>query len=202
MSHSAAAMKHIDCARYLSAVLHRQGPSHRHAFVGVSTDSRTIVEGQLFVALSGESFDGHDYVVAAQKRGAAAALVSRKVEVDIPQLIVGDTMWAYGQLAQYWRSRFSLPIIAITGSNGKTTVKEMLRSILVAYIGGKECVLATEGNLNNNIGVPQMLLRLNRQHQVAVIEMGMNHLNEIDYLTRLVVPNVALIIMAGTGAHW
>ncbi len=209
---SNANMRLSDCARLLSARLHvglntnlqtqaiSPNTSTGEAFHGVSSDSRTIGEGEMFVALKGEHFDGHDYVSNVAARGAAAALVSRVVDVAIPQIVVGDTMWAYGQLAQYWRSRFTIPTIALTGSNGKTTVKEMLRAILIAHTNDSTQVLATEGNLNNNIGVPQMLLRLHEQHRYAVFEMGMNHLNEIDYLTRLVVPDVALINMAGT-AH-
>jgi UDP-N-acetylmuramoyl-tripeptide--D-alanyl-D-alanine ligase len=189
-----------DCARALSATLHLSNASTGAAFEGISTDSRSLARGQLFVALKGENFDGHEYVAGALARGAVGAIVSRQLDIAIPQIVVGDTMWAYGQLAQHWRSRFSLPTIALTGSNGKTTVKEMLRAILVAHVGDANAILATEGNLNNNIGVPQMMLRLNTQHRMAVFEMGMNHLNEIDYLTRLVVPDVALIIMAGT-AH-
>jgi UDP-N-acetylmuramoyl-tripeptide--D-alanyl-D-alanine ligase len=189
-----------DCARALSATLHLPNASTGAAFEGISTDSRSLARGQLFLALKGENFDGHEYVAGALTRGASAAIVSRRLDIAIPQIVVGDTMWAYGQLAQHWRSRFSLPMIALTGSNGKTTVKEMLRAILIAHVGDANSILATEGNLNNNIGVPQMMLRLHAQHRMAVFEMGMNHLNEIDYLTRLVVPDVALIIMAGT-AH-
>lgn len=168
--------------------------------VGVSTDSRSIAEGELFVALTGENFDAHNFLAQVKARGAIAAVVSRRVDVEIPQLVVGDTMLALGVIAQYWRSRFTLPILALTGSNGKTTVKEMLRSILIAHLGDEQRLLATEGNLNNNIGVPQMLLRLRATHQLAVLEMGMNHLLEIDYLTRLAAPDVAIINMAGT-AH-
>ncbi len=200
LSSSVMSMSLHDCARKLGAQLYAPNTTIHAVFGGVSTDSRSIGDKQLFVALQGEYFDGHDYVAAVADRGAAAAVVSRKVAHAIPQLIVGDTMWAYGQLAQYWRSHFCLPTIGITGSNGKTTVKEMLRAILAAHLGDTDAVLATEGNLNNNIGVPQMMLRLQPQHRMAVFEMGMNHLNEIDYLTRLVMPDVALIIMAGT-AH-
>jgi UDP-N-acetylmuramoyl-tripeptide--D-alanyl-D-alanine ligase len=195
---SGAAMTIENCARTLGAQLHTKNIST--SFAGVSTDSRSIGPNELFVALKGPTFDGHEYLEQVRQRGAAAALVSRLMPTDLAQIVVGDTMLAYGALAQYWRSRFTLPIIALTGSNGKTTVKEMLRSIMVKHVGGTDGVLATEGNLNNNIGLPHMLLRLDRHHRAAVLEMGMNHLWEIDYLTRLAMPDVALVIMAGT-AH-
>ena len=170
-------------------------------FTGVSTDSRSVNTGELFVALTGENFDGHTFVARAAERGAAAALVSRIVaDVAIPQLLVADTRLALGRLAQAWRRRFSLPVLALTGSNGKTTVKEMLRAIVSTHLGDTDAVLATEGNLNNDIGVPQMLLRLNANHKMAIFELGMNHLGEIAYLTSLVEPAVALVNMAGT-AH-
>ncbi len=197
---SPATMTLLDCARHLGARLFLPSAGVASAFRGVSTDSRSISPGELFVALAGENFDGHQYTGQAQQRGAAAAMVETIQDVPIAQLVVGDAMWAYGQLAQRWRSRFSLPVIALTGSNGKTTVKEMLRAILVAHCGLQSQVLATEGNLNNNIGVPQTMLHLGAEHRWAVFEMGMNHLGEIDYLTRLVVPDVTLVIMAGT-AH-
>jgi UDP-N-acetylmuramoyl-tripeptide--D-alanyl-D-alanine ligase len=196
--HRGATMRVADCARRLSATLVGAPPDL--GFQGVATDSRSIAANELFVALVGTNFDGHAYLEQALARGAAAAVVSTRCETALPQIVVGDTLWAYGQLAQFWRSQFCLPTIALTGSNGKTTVKEMLRSICTAHVGDANNVLATEGNLNNAIGVPQMMLRLASQHQMAVFEMGMNHLHEIDYLTRLVVPDVALIIMAGT-AH-
>lgn len=162
---------------------------------GVSIDTRSIVPGDLFVALAGERFDGHDYVPQAIGRGAAAALVSRRVgsEREIPQVLVKDTKAALGLLGAAWRARFSLPVVALTGSNGKTTVKEMLASILAAYCGGRADVLATVGNLNNDIGVPLMLLRLRDHHRYGVFEMGMNHPGEIDYLSRLASPGVALV---------
>jgi UDP-N-acetylmuramoyl-tripeptide--D-alanyl-D-alanine ligase len=169
-------------------------------FTGVSTDSRSARAGELFVALKGDNFDGHAFFDAAQARGAVAALVSQPVASRLPQIVVGDTTLALGRLAQFWRSRFTLPTLALTGSNGKTTVKEMLRSILAAHTGEVTKVLATEGNLNNHIGVPLMMLKLTPEHRYAVFEMGMNHRHEIDYLTRLVTPDVALIIGAGT-AH-
>jgi UDP-N-acetylmuramoyl-tripeptide--D-alanyl-D-alanine ligase len=173
-------------------------------FIGVSIDSRTVAKGELFIAIKGENFDGHEYVEKAFACGASAALVSHEVATTsmMPQIVVGDTILAMGRLAQFWRSQFSIPIVALTGSNGKTTVKEMLRSILLAHVGSheSETILATAGNLNNHIGVPLMMMRLNHAHRYAVFEMGMNHLGEIDYLTRLVSPDVALVIMAGT-AH-
>jgi len=167
----------------------------RAAFSGVSTDSRTIEPGDLFVALRGANFDGHDYVPQAIGRGAAAALVSRRVgsEREIPQVLVKDTRAALGQLAAAWRARFALPVVALTGSNGKTTVKDMLASVLAMHCGGRDEVLATEGNLNNDIGLPLMLLRLRERHRYAVLEMGMNHPGEIEYLSRIASPGVALV---------
>ena len=168
-------------------------------FSGVTTDSRRVSAGDLFVALSGERFDGNQFVAEAAGRGAVAALTSRRVEADIPlpQVVVANTRSALGRLATHWRNRFALPVVALTGSNGKTTVKEMLASILAAHCDGREAVLATEGNLNNDIGVPLTLIRLRDSHRYAVIEMGMNHAGEIDYLTRIARPAVAVV----TNAH-
>jgi UDP-N-acetylmuramoyl-tripeptide--D-alanyl-D-alanine ligase len=164
----------------------------RGGFTGVSTDSRTLKEGALFVALSGDRFDGHDYVVRAFERGAAAALVERRIDVDGPQLVVADSKRAFGVAAGVWRSRFSLPVIAVAGSNGKTTVTQMIAAILAAAYGEKNR-LATHGNLNNDIGVPLMLWQLAKQHRAAVFEVGMNHPGEIAYLAQLVQPTVALV---------
>ena len=167
----------------------------RVAFSGVTTDSRAVNPGELFVALVGENHDGHDFVAQAIGRGAVAALVSRRVGAagEVPQVVVEDTRRGLGRLAAAWRQRFALPVLALTGSNGKTTVKEMLASILAAHCGGRDAVLATEGNLNNDIGLPLMLLRLRERHRYGVFEMGMNHAGEIDYLTRLAAPGVALV---------
>ena len=193
-------MRLIEITRLLNASQHGVSAGDR-LLTGVSTDSRSINPGELFVALAGENFDGHTFVTRAAERGATAALVSGVIaDAALPQILVADTRVALGHLAQGWRQRFHIPMLALTGSNGKTTVKEMLRAILVAHLGNPDAVLATDGNLNNDIGVPQMMLRLNANHQVAIFEMGMNHLGEIDYLTRLVEPDVALVIMAGT-AH-
>ncbi|HYC35079.1 MAG TPA: UDP-N-acetylmuramoyl-tripeptide--D-alanyl-D-alanine ligase [Usitatibacter sp.] len=160
---------------------------------GVATDTRAIAAGELFVALKGERFDGHAYVEEAARRGAAAALVSTRVAHALPQVVVADTRLALGRLAAHWRSRYALPLVALTGSNGKTTVKEMIAAILAAHCGSRDEVLATEGNLNNDIGMPLTLLRLREHHRYAVIEMGMNHEGEIDYLTRIAEPTVALV---------
>ena len=189
-------------------ILGDQGKDVR--FTAVSTDTRRLQPGDLYVALRGEHFDGADFIAQAQAAGAVAALInidriedqgSRiEQETNIPLLVVEDTKLALGQLAAYWRSQFDIPLVAITGSNGKTTVKEMLASILRTAAGSCDAVLATKGNLNNDIGMPLTLLQLNAQHHYAVIEMGMNHPGEIDYLTRIACPQVALINNA-SGAH-
>ena len=163
------------------------------AFKTVSTDSRCLPAGALFVALSGPNFDGHAFVAAARGRGAVAALVSRWIDDPLPQLRVADTRRALGQLAAAWRSRFTGSLIALTGSNGKTTLKEMIAAILRR----RGPTLATEGNLNNEIGVPLTLLRLTGEHAYAVIEMGANHPGEIAELTQRARPDVAIINNAG-----
>jgi UDP-N-acetylmuramoyl-tripeptide--D-alanyl-D-alanine ligase len=171
-------------------------------FVSVSTDSRKIGAGELFVALAGENFDGHAFVADVMDRGAAAAMVAtawaERHGANLPLLAVPDTRLGLGALAAAWRARFSIPLIGITGSNGKTTVKEMCAAILREQArregyDGELTVLATVGNLNNDIGLPQMLLRLSIAHRAAVIEMGMNHAGEIAYLTRLARPTIALV---------
>jgi UDP-N-acetylmuramoyl-tripeptide--D-alanyl-D-alanine ligase len=164
------------------------------AFERVSTDSRSVRTGDLFIALKGERFDGHEYVPRAEQQGAVASVVSRELEsARQPQVVVEDTRLALGRLAAHWRGKFSLPVVGLTGSNGKTTVKEMIAAILATYVGARDPVLATEGNLNNDIGMPLTLLALRGKHRYAVIEMGMNHAGEIDYLTRLAHPTVALV---------
>ncbi len=163
----------------------------------VGSDSRNIVKNQLFVGIKGENFDGNRFAVEALKQGAAAALVSDAKTQASSAVLVKDTRLALGQLAAHWRAQFTIPLIAVTGSNGKTTVKDMLVAILNA---ANKSVLATQGNFNNDIGMPITLLKLHKQHDVAVIEMGMSHLGEIDYLTRIARPMVAVITNAGT-AH-
>ncbi len=165
------------------------------AIGAVCTDSRNIVPGCLFVAIAGERFDGHDFVAAAFAAGAAGALVntSRAQGLPLPRVVVDDTVVALGRAAAVWRDQFELPVLALTGSNGKTTVKEMLAAICRAATSDAGAVLATEGNFNNQIGLPLTLLRLTASHRYAVIEMGMNHPGEIRYLSGLTSPTVALI---------
>lgn len=169
------------------------------AFSAVSTDSRAIQPGQLFIALAGPRFDGHDYLADVASKGAVAALVEREVAgAPLPQLLVIDTRVALGQLGALNRQAFQAPVVAITGSSGKTTVKEMLASILREGLQGP--VLATRGNLNNDLGAPLTLLELAPEHVAAVIELGANHVGEIAYTVGLTQPQVALINNAGT-AH-
>lgn len=170
-------------------------------FKGISIDTRTLQPGNLFVAVPGEKFDGHDFVEEARKKGAVAALVSRKVDSSLVQLQVPDATLALGKIATNWRNQFKLPIVAVTGSNGKTTLKNMIASIFTAACHGNDTdVLATQGNLNNHWGLPLTLSRLGVHHKYAVIEMGMNHPGEIDYLTNLTRPSVAVITNAAA-AH-
>ncbi len=155
----------------------------------VTTDTRQVPESALFVALVGERFDAHDFAQQAQENGAQALLVERELDVSLPQLVVADTKLALGQLGAWVHQQCGTPTVAITGSCGKTTVKEMVANILAA----KGQVLFTAGNFNNDIGVPLTLLRSTKQDDYAVIELGANHIGEIAYTTELVKPNVALV---------
>lgn len=179
-----------EAARMINGTLQGQDVT----FTGVSTDTRTIQPGDLFIALKGERFDGHLFLRQAAEKGAVAAMVSDASAFadDMPGILVADTRLGLGELAAYWRSWFDIPLIAVTGSNGKTTVKEMIASILSAA-AGRENVLATQGNLNNDIGMPLTLLKLRSNHRYAVIEMGMNHPGEISYLSAIAQPDVAII---------
>ena len=165
------------------------------AFTSVSTDTRSLQPDALFVALQGPNFDGHRFLGAARDRGAAGALVSTAQQTDLATIRVPDTRQALGQLAAGWRQQHQIPLVAVTGSNGKTTVKEMIAAIL----GQRSRVLATQGNLNNDIGLPLTLLRL-RDEPFAVLEMGANHPGEIAYLSGIARPDVAVITNAGA-AH-
>ena len=181
----------------LATILNSRCSGQDVTFTSVTTDSRNIEAGTLFVALRGDRFDGHEFVTQALRDGAVAAMVEEGVDLshDINSdslLHVTDTRRALGALARHWRSRFDIPVIGVSGSNGKTTVKEMIAAILRAHYG-QEQVLATTGNLNNDIGVPLTLLRLRPTHQAAVIELGINHPGETDLLAGYARPTVALI---------
>jgi len=181
-------------------------------FNAVSKDTRTLAAGDLYIAIKGENFDGHEFVSQAKTAGAVAAMVSEVQPVELPQLCVDDTRSALGKLASHWAKHWQIQakeiddkkivvrkMIGITGSNGKTTVKGMCGSIFSQAVGD-ECVLMTPGNLNNDIGMPLTLLSLRDQHCYAVIEMGANHVGEIDYLSSLACPDIAIVTNAGS-AH-
>ncbi len=167
-------------------------------FESVSTDTRTLTAGQLFFALRGERFDAAAFVADAALRGAAGAVVERFTATSLPQVQVPDTRLALGQLAQKWRQKFAIPMIGITGSNGKTTVKELTTAIMRAVFAeaGDDAVLATRGNLNNDVGLPLTLLSLRHNHRSAVIEMGASHPGEIAVLANIAAVNVAIITNA------
>jgi UDP-N-acetylmuramoyl-tripeptide--D-alanyl-D-alanine ligase len=163
----------------------------------VHTDTRSLMPGDLFVALKGDRFDGNDYLQEAKAKGAVAALCqgdgaqAALKSADLPGLVVSDSKRALGALSAGWRAQFKLPLIAVTGSNGKTTVTQMIAAIL--HVFKPQAMLATQGNFNNDIGVPLTLLRLNAQHEVAVVELGMNHPGEIKALADMARPTVALV---------
>ena len=162
-------------------------------FDRVSTDSRTAGPGDLFIAIKGDRFDAHNFLPQVAQRGIAAVLVTRTPDdFAVPAIKVKDTRVALGALAHGWRKRFTIPLIAVTGSNGKTTVKEMIASILAAAVG-ENARLATAGNFNNDIGLPLTLFRLNETHKLAVIELGMNHPGETETLGKIAAPTVAVV---------
>ncbi len=162
----------------------------------VSIDTRAIKPGQLYVAIKGQNFDGNDFVDVAVQAGAVAAVVHQGITATVPHIIVGDTRLALAQIAGVWRDKAAVPVVGITGSNGKTTVKEMVAAILSV----NAATLYTQGNLNNDIGVPLTLLRLNGDHRYAVIEMGANHPGEIAYTSQYAKADVAIITNVGS-AH-
>ncbi|MDP3670331.1 MAG: UDP-N-acetylmuramoyl-tripeptide--D-alanyl-D-alanine ligase [Telluria sp.] len=167
--------------------------THNALFEGVSTDSRTAPAGSLFVALRGEHFDAHDFLPQVAAKGVAAVVAERLPPGwTLPAIVVPDTLAALGHIANFWRSQFEIPVIGVTGSNGKTTVKEMIAAILAAGYGESGC-LATRGNLNNEIGVPLTLFRLDPAHRAAVIELGMNHPGEIARLGAIAAPTIGLV---------
>jgi len=170
----------------------------RRSVMGIATDSRSIKPGEIFVALVGENFDGHSFVDTAISQGAIAFIVSRQLDItqDIPQFIVTDTLKAYQQIAHWWRDRFSIPVIGITGSVGKTSTKELIAAVLNTQ--GK--VLKTQGNFNNEIGVPKTLLEISSEDKYAVIEMAMRGKGEIALLADIARPTIGIITNVGT-AH-
>jgi UDP-N-acetylmuramoyl-tripeptide--D-alanyl-D-alanine ligase len=182
------------------SLLPENGQAAKVHFSGICTDTRELKADQLFVALTGPNFDGHEFVAQAGEKGAVAAIVSRALSIDevndFPQIRVADTQLAFAQLAANWRAQFDIPVVAITGSNGKTTVKE----ILAAILSQRGEVLATQANFNNEIGVPRTLLRITEKHVAAVVEEGASHPGDIAYLTKFVQPTVALVTNAA-GAH-
>ena len=164
-----------------------------HTFNGVSIDTRTLRQGELFIALQGPNFDGCDYVGQARDKGAAGAVVPRFVDTDLAQIAVGDSRRALGELGAAWRKQLSPVVVGVTGSNGKTTLKELTAACLATAAP----TLATHGNLNNDIGMPLMLTRIEDRHRYAVLEMGANHAGEIAYLTALAKPDIVVITNAG-----
>ncbi|KTF15177.1 UDP-N-acetylmuramoyl-tripeptide--D-alanyl-D-alanine ligase [Pseudoalteromonas sp. H105] len=174
---------------WLANVLATQSPSDNKTITNINTDTRTLCDGEVFLALQGPNFDGHKFVAQAKSKGAIGVIVHRKVDVDIPQFLVSDTRLALGQIGAAVMANVAPKTIAITGSVGKTTVKEMCAAILCGH--GE--VLATKGNFNNDIGVPLTLLRLEPQHQYAVIELGANHIGEIAYTAAMTKPDVAVV---------
>jgi len=175
-------------AQFVDGTLHGDDVSFR----GVSTDTRSLQPGELFVALEGPNFDGAAFLEQAAAQRAAGAVVAHSVASKLPMIVVDDTMKALGELASGWRKQMAATVIGITGSNGKTTLKELLASCLSI----SDQTLATHGNLNNEIGLPLMLLRMSAQDRYAVIEMGANHPGEIAYLTSLAVPKIVAITNA------
>ncbi|MCX5834153.1 MAG: UDP-N-acetylmuramoyl-tripeptide--D-alanyl-D-alanine ligase [Deltaproteobacteria bacterium] len=179
-------------------------PGHREGkFLGVSTDSRHITKGNLFVALVGERFDGHDFLKTAVAAGASGVVIQRdrkekvnSLPADVTVLRVEDTLKALGDIARYWRMKFKVPVVAITGSSGKTTTKEMVATVL----GQTKTVLKNEGNLNNLIGLPLTLFKLHDRHEAVVLEMGTNRRGEIRRLTEIAEPDIGIITNVGT-AH-
>ena len=191
-------MKLSDCAQSVQGQL--EGVDLEIS--SISIDTRSIKQGDLYIAIKGTNFDGHAFVEQAEQAGASAVIVHKGVDSTVPRIVVEDTRIALAELAGAWRGRLSslennnLSVVGVTGSNGKTTVKEMIAAILAVNAP----VLFTQGNLNNDIGVPLTLFRLNEQHRYAVIEMGANHPQEIAYTSQYAQANVVVITNAGA-AH-
>ena len=181
-------------ARFVGATLHvPEGMSGDVGFTGLTRDSRQVAAGNLYAALIGERVDGHEFLADAAAAGAAAALVTRPVDAPLVQLIVADVVRAMGTLARRWRASLPVRVVAVTGSNGKTTVKTMIAAIL----GRVAPTLATHGNYNNEIGVPLTLAELSDRHRFAVVEMGCGQPGDIAYLAGLAEPEVGVVTNAG-----
>jgi len=183
----------LECAMLEGGAPQTSSTFSNIVFTGITTDSRQVTPGMLFAALPGETFDGHDYIQVAMERGAVAALVCREVETELPLLKVVDVLEALGTLAGFWRLQNTAKVVGITGSNGKTTVKEMVASVL--RLNG--AVLATKGNFNNELGLPLTLFQLDESHDYAVIEMGASNPGDIAYLAGIARPLVGLITNIG-----
>jgi len=184
----------------VAAVLNGDIVGHEVVLNGISINTRDDCTGRLFVALKGENFDAHEYVDQAERAGALALVLERNVESTLPSIVVDDTHQALKVLASWWRSQFVIPVIGITGSVGKTSVKEMLACIFAQAFAQTGEGIVTHGNLNNEIGVPLTLMRLLPKHHYAIVEMGMNHAGEISRITNMAKPTVALVNNAGA-AH-
>ncbi|MGD1921889.1 MAG: UDP-N-acetylmuramoyl-tripeptide--D-alanyl-D-alanine ligase, partial [Pleurocapsa sp.] len=181
----------------IQSVLNDNSSISNVSVLSITTDSRTVKPGEIFVALVGENFDGHNFVETAIAKGAIAVIVDRRLEtIDVPQFVVKDTLEAYQKIAQWWRNQLDIPIIGITGSVGKTSTKELVAAVLSTQ--GK--VLKTQANFNNEIGVPKTLLQITPEHDYAVIEMAMRGEGEIALLTDIVSPTIGIITNVGT-AH-
>ncbi len=177
----------------LAAYLNMETSAPDTVICGIKRDNRQVEAGDLFVAIKGGNFDGNDFAISAADAGASAALLSKDIQLRIPTLVVEDTVAALQKIAECYRKEFDIPVVGVTGSVGKTTTKEMIASVL----SQKYNTLKTQGNLNNEIGLPFTVLELNSSHQAAVIEMGMNHFGEISRLTRVAQPNIAVISTIG-----
>jgi UDP-N-acetylmuramoyl-tripeptide--D-alanyl-D-alanine ligase len=175
----------LQICNYLDADYH--GPDVK--FSSISTDTRTLQPGALFIAIAGENFDGHDYIAEAIAKGATAIIASKEITASVPVIQVSNTLWAYGQIAALYRSKFKIPMVGITGSCGKTSVKSMIANILKQSAN----VLSPEGSFNNEIGLPKTLLDLSPEHQYAVLEMGARQAGDIKYLMELVNPSITVI---------
>lgn len=174
-------------------VLGQQKTYEDFLVTGISTDTRTMRQGDLFIAINGENFKGAKFVPTAIEKGAKAVITDEPTQADIPLVVVPDTTQAYQKIAGYYRDKYDIPLIAITGSNGKTTTRNMVKTILAT----KYNVYTTEKNYNNEIGLPYTLLRMDHTYDCAVIELGMNHMGEIDRLTRLAKPTISVITNIG-----